>query len=165
MDFNSMGHLHVGFSDIFIVQIFKLTKYRKMFAFNQRSQYLESKELEFEFWSHSNCFSFLSLGKSFINFFLFEAENIVTWIFNHAGWEELVSQPPHCSRVNCIWESKPRKDYLKYWEVLRRKSPRIKIDMPPPFTEVVLFSLYIQMETQGPWTAKPKSENRMCLFP
>ena len=49
MDFNSMGHLHVGFSDIFIVHIFKLTKYRKMFAFDQRSQYLESKELEFEF--------------------------------------------------------------------------------------------------------------------
>ena len=38
-----------------------------MFVFSLWSKYLESKELGFEFWLSPNCFSLLTLGKSFTN--------------------------------------------------------------------------------------------------
>ena len=59
---------------IFILQMFKLTKCGGKLVLDLRSQYVESKELGFESWFYPNYFSFLSLGESFINSFVFEAD-------------------------------------------------------------------------------------------
>ena len=53
---------------IFIVQIFKCGE---KFVFYKPSQYVASKELEFQSWFYTSCFCFLLLGESFINSFIY----------------------------------------------------------------------------------------------
>ena len=65
---------------VFILHIFKWTEGREKYVFGERSQDVEFKEPRAESWFYPHCF--LSLGDSFINSFVSEAEIAVSefWI-------------------------------------------------------------------------------------
>ena len=55
------------------------------FVFSQRSWYVKSKERRYESWFYPNSLSFLPLGESFINSFVFWGKNSRVRIFGGVG--------------------------------------------------------------------------------